>query len=100
VNGEVTCTQPVTVYLSGDLSQVVRKTIVRGPISAQVACTPGAPVPWTAIVTPSGDRPFVKGRAEAAVTARGYDSVSGRDVQASVTAVVTLREASPALADF
>lgn len=54
VNGEMTCGQPVTANLSGDLFQVVRGRIVRGPLSDSVACTPGTPVPWTAIVTPPG----------------------------------------------
>jgi len=100
VSGEVSCTQPVTVDLRGDLSQVVHKLIVRGEIYTEVACTPGAPVPWTTVVTPSGDRPFAKGRAEAAVTASGFDSVYTRYVHVSITAVVTLSEASPAMADF
>jgi hypothetical protein len=100
VNGTVTCNDPVTVYLSGDLSQVVHGRIVRGELSGSVACTPGAPVSWTTIVTPSGDRPFVKGKAEAYVNARAHDDVYNRDVTSSVTAVTTLTESSPALTDF
>jgi hypothetical protein len=100
VNGTVTCNRPVTIGLSGDLSQVVRGRIVRGPLSASVACTPGAPVAWTTIVTPSGDRPFVKGRAEAYVNATARDEVYNRDVTTSITSVTTLRESTPALTDF
>jgi hypothetical protein len=100
VNGEVTCSQPVTVTLSGDLSQVVRGRVVRGPLSGSVACTPGAPVPWTTIVTPSGDRPFVKGNAEAAVTATAFDSFYQRQVSSSVTDITVLIESAPATADF
>lgn len=100
VNGEVTCNYPVTVVISGDVSQVVRGRIVRGPLSSEVACTPGAPVPWTAIATPEGNRPFVKGSAEATVQATAFDSTYGRDVVGNATAVTVLSESSPALTDF
>lgn len=100
VNGEVTCSQPVTVSVNGDLSQVVGGLVVWGSLSTQVACTPGAPVAWTRVVTPSGDRPFVKGAAEADVRATAYDPVYERTVEASVTAVTELSESSPALTDF
>jgi hypothetical protein len=100
VNGEVTCSQPVTVNLSGDLFQVVQGRIVRGPLAGSVACTPGAPVPWTTIVTPAGDRPFAKGRAEASVTATAYDTFYQRQVSSSVTDITVLVESAPATADF
>jgi hypothetical protein len=44
------------------------------------------------IVTPSGDRPFVKGKAEVSISARAHDETDGRDVTTSVTAVTTLSE--------
>jgi hypothetical protein len=100
VNGEVTCNYPTTVRLSGDLSQVVRGRIVRGSLSGSVACAPGAPVAWTTIVTPSADRPFVKGKAEVYVNATAHDETYDRDVTTSLTSVTTLRESSPALTDF
>ena len=100
VNGEVTCNHPTTVALSGDLSQVVRGRIVRGPLSGSVACTPDAPATWTTIVTPSGNRPFVKGKAEVYVTTTAHDETYDRDVTTSTTTVTTLEEASPALAGF
>jgi hypothetical protein len=100
VNGQVTCNYPTTVSLSGDLSQVVRGRIVRGQLSGSVACTPDTPATWTAIVTPSANRPFVTGKAEAYVTTTAHDEVYDRDVRSSVTSVTTLTESSPALADF
>lgn len=100
VNAELTCTQPVTITLSGDLSQVVRNRIVRGPLSGTVSCTPDAPVSWTTIVTPSGNRPFVAGTAEVDVTATAHDLAYDKDVTTSVTSVTTLEESSPALTDF
>ncbi|WP_133903488.1 hypothetical protein [Actinophytocola oryzae] len=95
VNGEVSCTQPVTVALAGDLSQVVAGRIVRGPLSLSVSCTPGATVPWTTIVTPSGSRPFAAGRAEAALTATAYDLAYDREVSTSVADITVLIENSP-----
>jgi hypothetical protein len=100
VNGQVTCNYPTTVSLSGDVSQVVRGRIVRGPLSGSLTCAPDAPATWTTIVTPSGDRPFVKGKAEVSVSARAHDETYDRDVTTSVTAVTTLSESSPALTDF
>lgn len=70
VQGTVTCTEPVTVALNGTLTQVEKKTILSGPLSTQVACTPEAPVSWQAVAIPNGTTPFGRGDAEVEVTAR------------------------------
>jgi hypothetical protein len=91
VHGTVTCTEPVTVAINGILTQVVKKTILSGPLSAQVACTPGAPVPWRAVAIPNGTTPFGRGDAEVAVTASAQDPNLGGTVAVSQTRVVPLR---------
>jgi hypothetical protein len=73
VHGTVTCSEPVTVNLNGTLTQVVKKTILSGPLGTQVACTPGAPVTWQAVAIPNGTTPFGQGNAEAEVTASAQD---------------------------
>ena len=49
VHGTVTCSEPVTVQVAGTLTQVKKKTILSGPPSTEVACTPGALVDWQAV---------------------------------------------------
>jgi hypothetical protein len=93
VQGTVTCSEPVVVPVNGTLTQVKRRTIITGPIIAQVPCTPEAPVPWQAVVTPAGTTPFQRGNAEVQVTATAYDFVFGQTVTASETQVVRLRRA-------
>jgi hypothetical protein len=93
VHGTVTCTEPVTVAINGTLTQVVKKTILSGPLSTQVACTPGAPVPWQAVAIPSGTTPFGHGDAEVEATASAQDPNFGGTVSVSQTQVVQLRRA-------
>jgi hypothetical protein len=93
VHGALTCTQPVTVNVNGTLTQVKRRTIITGPISVQVACTPGAPVPWQAVAVPSGTTPFQRGNAELEASASAQDPNFGNLVTVSRTQVVQLRRA-------
>ena len=89
----MTCAQPVTVNINGTLIQVKRRTIITGPISAQVDCAPGAPVPWQAVAIPTGTTPFQQGDAEAEVSAFAQDPNFGTVVTVRETQVVRLRRA-------
>jgi hypothetical protein len=93
VHGTVTCTEPVTVAVNGTVTQVEKKTILSGPLSTQVACTPGAPVSWQAVAVPNGTTPFGRGDAEVEVTASAQDPNFGGTVAVSQTQVVRLRRA-------
>lgn len=93
VHGTVTCSEPVTVNLNGTLIQVVKKTILTGPLGTQVACTPGAPVTWQAGAIPNGTTPFSQGNAQAEMTASAQDPNFGGTVTATATQVVRLRRA-------
>jgi hypothetical protein len=93
VHGTVTCSEPVTVDLGGTLTQVAKKTILTGSLRGEVACTPGAPVPWQAVATPNGTTPFTQGNAEAQVTASAPDPAYGGTVTVEQTRVVRLRRA-------
>jgi hypothetical protein len=93
VHGTVSCGEPVTVNLNGTLTQVVKKTILSGPLNTQVACTPGAPVTWQAVVIPNGTTPFGQGNAEVEATASAQDPNFGGTVTATATQVVRLRRA-------
>jgi hypothetical protein len=93
VHGTVSCTEPVTVVINGTLIQVKKKTILSGPLSTQVACTPGAPVSWQAVVIPNGTTPFDRGDAEVQVTASAQDPTFGGTVAVGQTQVVRLQKA-------
>ncbi|MDQ7804182.1 hypothetical protein Q5425_10590 [Amycolatopsis sp. A133] len=90
LHGTVDCTAPAKVTLSGSATQVKRNVIIRGTYSAQVACTPGAPAPWTATVVPSGTTPFQKGNAEVVTQATALDPNYNTNVSVDDTTVVTL----------
>jgi len=93
VHGTVSCTAPATVNLSGSVIQVVKRVIVRGSFTYQIACTPGAPVPWTATAAPEGTTPFQKGDAEVRTQVSAYDTQYGNYVTASDTSSVRLSKA-------
>jgi polyisoprenoid-binding protein YceI len=93
VHGTVTCTQPVTVNVNGTLTQVKQRTIITGPISVQVACTPGGPVDWQAVAIPTGTTPFQRGNAEAETSAFAQDPNFGNVVTVNRTQVVRLSRA-------
>jgi hypothetical protein len=90
VHGTVSCNTPTTVNLSGTVVQVVKQVLIRGSFSTQVACMPGAPIPWTGTAVPTGTTPFQKGDAEVKTQASGYDSQYGTYVTVSDTTTVTL----------
>lgn len=90
ISGEVTCTDPVSVGLSGQVTQVAHRTIIRGNYSTSVACTPDAPVAWSAVAVPTGTTPFQRGQVEVQTTASAVDPTYGNTVSVSQTTVVTL----------
>ena len=91
VGGTVTCTQPAAVTVSGTLTQVAKRVLIRGTYGGvTVACTPGAPVPWQATAAPTGTTPFQKGDAEATVMVVGIDPFYGTQVIATATGAVRL----------
>lgn len=73
IHGTVTCNEAVPVAVSGTVTQVSKRILVRAPFSTSVACEPGAAVPWTAQAVPQGTTPFLKGRAEVAAQASAPD---------------------------
>lgn len=90
LHGTVDCTAAAKVTLSGTATQVKHNVIIRGNYSAQADCTPGAPVPWTAVAVPAGTTPFQKGKAEVVTQATALDPVYNSNVSVDDTSVVTL----------
>lgn len=90
VNGQVTCTEPVSVGVSGLVTQVAHRVIIRADYSTSVACTPGDPVTWSAVAVPTGTTPFQRGEAEVQTTANAVDPTYGSNVTVNKTTVVTL----------
>jgi hypothetical protein len=90
VHGTVTCNKATDVYVSGTLTQVVKKNLVRGALTVELTCTPGGSVAWTTEAIPSGTIPFDKGEAEARISAQGYDSTYGQYTQVDDTTTVAL----------
>jgi hypothetical protein len=90
VKGTLTCTQAVPVSVSGIVTQVVRRVRVVTSFGLQVQCTPGAPVPWKAVVSPDGGIAYKPGDAEVYTEAYATDVVSGAVVRIEKTRIVTL----------
>lgn len=91
LSGQVTCNEASSVTVSGQLTEVVNQIIVRANYSAPVACTPGAPVDWSATAVPTGTTPFEKGKAVADTTASAPDpTYTGTTASTSSTTVVKL----------
>jgi hypothetical protein len=93
ISGTVTCTQPAAVTVSGTLTQVAKRVLIRGAYGGvTVACTPGVSVPWQATAVPTGTTPFQKGDAEATVMAVGIDPFFGTQITATATGTVRLNK--------
>lgn len=90
VHGTVACSADVPVRINGDVTQVKRKTIIRGTFSASVDCEKNAEIPWSATATPTGTTPFQLGRAEVNTTATATDPAYGTTVTDKVTTTVSL----------
>jgi hypothetical protein len=93
VHGTVTCNKPTDVTVFGNVTEIVKKVLVRGGFSTiPLACTPSAPVSWTATAVPFGTTPFRKGDAEIDATAIGFDTDYNVQVSDRVITVVSLRK--------
>jgi hypothetical protein len=92
VHGTVSCTVAADVNVAGTITQVVKRTLVRGSFGTAVPCTPGASVPWQATAVPDGFTPFQKGDAEVQAQAWADDPAYGTTVYANTTAVVKLKK--------
>jgi hypothetical protein len=51
VGGTVTCNKPAIVSLTGQVFQIQKKATPGASYGTEVACTPGAPVPWSVRLT-------------------------------------------------
>lgn len=92
VHGTVTCNEPVTLTVSGTVTEVIKKSmILTGDFATSVACAPGATVPWSANAVPTVAVPFLKGLVEVNAQAAGLDPNYGVNVSVSQSAVVKLR---------
>ncbi|MFD3512177.1 hypothetical protein [Streptomyces sp. NPDC058657] len=90
VHGKVSCAVPAQVEVTGDVTQVKKKVIIRGAYSATVSCTPGAPVAWSAEAVPAGTTPFQRGLVEVEARASAVDPNYGNTVTLSRTEAVRL----------
>ncbi|WP_431682986.1 hypothetical protein [Kitasatospora sp. KL5] len=90
VHGTVTCNKPAAVTVSGQVSQVSHRVLIRGSYTTTVPCVPGAPVAWQAKAEPTGTTPFQKGDAEVAAQASAVDSDYGTTATAGQTTAVRL----------
>jgi hypothetical protein len=93
VHGTVTCTQPVKITVSGGVTQVTNKVLVRGQYWTQVDCTPSAAVTWSASADPTGATPYRQGDAEVTTTATAQDPNYPQTVTRDTTTVVSLKKA-------
>lgn len=91
VNGTATCTEPVTITVSGTVTQVAHRVIIRGSFSTSVGCTPNAPVAWSGKAVPTGTTPFQRGKVEVVTNTSAVDPNYGTTVNVDQTTVVTLR---------
>ncbi|MFJ8198910.1 hypothetical protein [Streptomyces sp. NPDC096152] len=81
VGGTVTCNKPASVSLTGQVFQVQNNGTPGASYSATVACTPGAPVPWSVSLTSQEpDTSFRPGTA----TMRGKARADDRDYPVTV----------------
>ncbi|MFJ1794506.1 hypothetical protein [Kitasatospora griseola] len=92
VQGTVTCNKAVPVSVTGQVTQVAHKTLIRGSYSTTVNCTPGAPVAWTAQADPTGTTPFQKGDVAVVVDAGAVDPDYQVAVSDTKTVTVSLRK--------
>jgi hypothetical protein len=91
VSGQVTCNVPAVMHTAGTVTQVVKKSVITGNFITDIACTPGAPVPWSAEAIPNGSTPLQQGDARVDVQAVAADPFYGVAVSVDTTAVVRLR---------
>ncbi|MGW1465626.1 hypothetical protein ACWCPT_14970 [Streptomyces sp. NPDC002308] len=90
LGGTVSCNKPVRVDVSGDVTQVKKRQLIRGSYATVVNCVPGAPVAWTAKAVPTGDVPFQRGDVEVEARATATDPDYEQAVSAAETVAVHL----------
>ncbi|WP_108999688.1 hypothetical protein [Streptomyces rishiriensis] len=93
LHGTVSCSKPVRVDVSGNVTQVKKQKLIRGSFAASVPCTPGAPTAWTATAVPTGDTPFQRGDVEVEARAAATDPDYAQQVTAAETVAVHLKRA-------
>lgn len=93
VNGTVGCSEPVTLFLSATVVEVVSKTAQAvATFTQSMACTPSAsPIAWSATVMSSNTVPFGRDRAAVSLDASATDPNFQIAVTQHVDAVVRLR---------
>jgi hypothetical protein len=91
LTGTVTCNEPVSVGVSGLVTEVSHNVIIRGNYSTTVACVPGTGVAWSATAVPTGTTPYQKGKAEVQTIGSAVDPTYGNTVTVNKTTVVTLK---------
>lgn len=97
VHGTVVCNESATVNFTGLVTQVKKKTIIRGPLSGQVACVKGQTVQWNATADPTGTTPFQKGDAEVTGSAWANDpNYSGETVRVDLAPTTVRLTRAPA----
>ncbi|MFI1094464.1 hypothetical protein [Streptomyces sp. NPDC020917] len=93
VQGTLSCNTAARLSVSGTVTQVAHRTIIRGSIpAATVDCTPGTPVPWSGTAVPTGTTPFQHGDVEVTLTATTNDPTYGSIVATTTTGAVTLKK--------
>jgi hypothetical protein len=90
VHGTTSCSTDVPVRITGTVTQVKLKTIIKGSISTSVDCVAGTDVAWAATAPASGETPFQRGRVEVDITASATDPAYQQPVSKSETGSVTL----------
>jgi hypothetical protein len=98
LSGQVSCNEAASVTVSGQLTEVVHNVIIRATYATPVACTPGAPVDWSATAVPTGTTPFQKGQAVADTTASApdptYTSLTASTNSTTVVKLTTVKTPS------
>ncbi|MER5478027.1 hypothetical protein ABT026_13785 [Streptomyces sp. NPDC002734] len=92
VHGSVTCTKPAQVAVSGTVTQVAKRVLIRGSFGTEVSCTPGEPATWTAKAQPTGTTPFQHGDVEVSAQAGAYDTDYGVHTSTTETVAVELKK--------
>jgi hypothetical protein len=87
----VNCNKPVHVTVSGQVTQVKHRVIIRGSYSTTVDCAPDAPAAWNATAVPDGSTPFQHGDVEVRGHARAIDPDYGQSVTVDETVTVRLK---------
>jgi len=99
VHGTVACNADATVNFTGQVTQVKKKVIIRGPLSGRVDCVKGETAQWSATADPTGTTPFQKGQVEVTGSAWANDpNYEGETVRVDLApTTVTLTRAPAAV---